>query len=121
MVRASAQVLVANELRRRNRHSELSGAAPAAIGMLGAKVALSLFILGVVLVGIATAKTFHHMRNLFDAWKVDVDKYYADKATWDQIQDEDDKRAVTDWWDYTIPYASFACFIGGCVGGGGAC
>lgn len=93
------------------------GAAPSAIGMTGAKIALSLFVLGVVLVGVATAKTFHHMSSIFEKWKADVENYYADSITWAHLQNEDRKRAVTDWWDYAIPYASFGCFIIGCVAG----
>ncbi|WP_018993086.1 hypothetical protein [Aromatoleum toluclasticum] len=93
------------------------GAAPAAIGMLGAKIALLVFLAGVVLVGVAVAKTFHHMRNLFESWKTEVTSYYEDRITWQHLQDEDKKRAVADWWDYGIPYASFACFIGGCIAG----
>jgi hypothetical protein len=93
------------------------GAAPGAIGMMGAKIALSLFVLGVVLVGVSTAKTFHHMSSIFETWKTDVESYYADAITWRHLQDEDRKRAVTHWLDYAIPYASFACFIIGCIAG----
>ena len=93
------------------------GASPAAINMLGAKISLFLFVLGVFLVGVSTAKTFHHMSRLFKAWKVDVDHYYSDKITWEYLHDEDKKRAVEDFWDYAIPYTSFACFIVGSVSG----
>ena len=93
------------------------GGAPGAIGMVGAKIALSLFVVGVVLVGASTAKTYHHMSNIFGKWKAEVDNYYADSITWGHLQNEDRKRAVTDWWDYAIPYASFGCFIMGCVAG----
>lgn len=93
------------------------GAAPGAIGMFGAKLALLLFLVGVVLVGAGTAKTYHHMSNLFDRWKTEVDNYYTDKITWEHLQSEDRKRAAPDCWDYAIPYFSFACFIGGCISG----
>jgi hypothetical protein len=94
------------------------GAAPGAIGMHGAKVALLLFLFGVFLVGVATAKTFHHTSGIFERWKAGLDNYYLDKITWEHLQDEDRRRSVPDVWDYLIPYASFACFFGGCIAGG---
>jgi hypothetical protein len=93
------------------------GASPAAINMVGAKISLFLFVFGVFLVGVSTAKTFHHMSGLFKAWKSDADHYYSDKITWEHLQAEDKKRAVEDFWDYAIPYTSFGCFIAGSVSG----
>lgn len=93
------------------------GASPTAINMIGAKISLALFVIGVFLVGVSTAKTFHHMSRLFKRWKADVDHYYADKITWEYLQDEDKKRAVANFWDYAIPYTSFTCFIAGSVSG----
>jgi hypothetical protein len=91
------------------------GASPSSINMCYTKLALSLFILGVVLVGISTAKTFHHMSDISKAWKADVDHYYSDKVTWDYLYAQDKLRAVPSKWDYAIPYASFGCFIFGCI------
>lgn len=93
------------------------GASPAAINMFGAKISLFLFVLGVFLVGVSTAKQFHHMSKLFNSWKSDVDHYYSDKITWDHLNAEDKKRAVEDFWDYAIPYSAFGCFIGGSISG----
>jgi len=93
------------------------GASPAAINMLGAKISLFLFVLGVFMVGVTTAKTFHHMSGIFKAWKADVDHYYSDKITWEHLHQEDKKRAVEGFWDYAIPYSSFGCFIGGSISG----
>lgn len=93
------------------------GASPAAINMVGAKISLFLFVFGVFLVGVSTAKTFRHMSRLFKAWKVDVDHYYSDQVTWEYLQEEDKKRAVEGFWDYAIPYTSFGCFIAGSVSG----
>ncbi|MEO7560039.1 MAG: hypothetical protein ABIT23_07280 [Nitrosospira sp.] len=46
------------------------------------------------------------MSQLFKSWKSQVDQYYADKITWDQLHAEDKKRAVNDFWDYAIPYSA---------------
>jgi hypothetical protein len=93
------------------------GASPAAINMLGAKVSLTLFVLGVFLVGVSTAKTFHHMSGLFKSWREDVDHYYSDKITWEHLRDRDKTRAGSGFWDYAIPYMSFACFLAGSISG----
>jgi hypothetical protein len=93
------------------------GASQVAIQMTGAKVALFLFVLGVVLVGASTAKQFHHMSRLFTGWKADVANYYSDKVTWGHVQEQDKCRAVNDLWDYLFPYGAFLSFIGGCIAG----
>lgn len=93
------------------------GASPTALSIAGAKVALSLFLIGLVLVGATIAKTFHHMSNLLRRWKSDVESYYSGKITWQYLQDEDKARAVTDIWDYILPYSAFICFVGGCIVG----
>ena len=85
--------------------------------LLGAKIALFLFVLGIFLVGVSTARTFHYMSSLFRAWKDNVDRFYGDEISWKDIIADDKCRAVVMWWDYAIPYASFACFILGCISG----
>ncbi len=93
------------------------GASAEAISATGAKISLFLFVLGVFLVGVSTAKTFHHMSRLFKTWKQDTSHYFEDKITWEHLQRQDDERAVEDFWDYAIPYGSFACFILGSISG----
>jgi hypothetical protein len=87
---------------------------------IGAKVALFLFILGLVLTGISTATTFHHMSGLFKQYKESVEDLYGDKITWFALAEADKKRAVATWLDYAIPYSSFICFIAGSVVGASA-
>ena len=50
------------------------GASSQALNRPSAKVALLFFVVGVVLVGIGTAKQFHHMSGLFKAYKQDVER-----------------------------------------------
>lgn len=99
-----------------------SGGAIATLSFLGAakeltgfgtKIALFLFVLGIVFAGISTAKTFHHMSGLLKKYKQDAEDFYADKIAWVTLSDADKKRAVSGWLDYTIPYLSFLCFIMG--------
>jgi hypothetical protein len=102
-----------------------SGGAIATLSFLGAsetaasipftKIALFLFLFGVFLVGVSTAKQFHYMSYLFEAYKKDVNEYFSDNKSWEQVCSGDDDRAVEDIFDYIIPYASFGCFISGCI------
>lgn len=86
------------------------GAAKELTGV-GTKVALFLFVLGIVFAGIATAKTFHHMSGLLKKYKQGVEDFYADKITWTALCDADEERAVASRLDYLFPYLSFFCFI----------
>lgn len=84
---------------------------------LGAKIALALFVVGVIFSGISRAKQFHHMSGLFSNWKRLVSEYFSGEKTWEEINREDDEKAVDDFLDYAFPYASFGCFIlGSCAG-----
>jgi len=82
--------------------------------ILGTKIALFLFVSGIVLVGISTAKTFHHMSTLFEEYRSSVNNYFNDKITYSELTEADESRAKDDYWDYIIPYTSFACFVIGC-------
>jgi len=93
------------------------GASSQTINLLGAKISLFLFVLGVFLVGVSTAKIFHNMSHLFKLWKEDVENYQSDEITWEQLQEQDKNRVVNSFLDFAIPYASFGCFIGGSISG----
>ena len=89
-----------------------SGGAIATLSFLGAaeeitgvgtKVALFLFVLGLVLAGISIATTFHHMSGLLKQYKEGVEDLYGDKITWVALAEADKKRAVATWLDYAIP------------------
>lgn len=93
------------------------GASHQALGLTGAKLALLLFVVGIVLVGVTTAKAYHRIWGLFRAWKKDSEHFYEDRITWEYLHTEDHMRARDNFWDYFFPYTSFACFIGGCLAG----
>lgn len=80
---------------------------------MGMKIALFLFVLGIVLAGVSTAKTFHHMSDLLKKYKSGVNDFYNDKISWSALLDADKQRAVPDQFDYVIPYSSFLCFVAG--------
>ena len=63
------------------------------------------------------AKQFHHMSRLFKNWKKLVADYFAGTKRWEEIIILDNGMAKEDFWDYAIPYASFACFITGSIMG----
>jgi len=93
------------------------GASDEALNLRGTKIALFLFVVGVLFVGISVGKNFHHMSKLFKSYKVDVDKFFKDKISWQSLNDEDSKRAKETFLDYVFPYLSLVCFISGCIAG----
>ncbi|MBE8190345.1 MAG: hypothetical protein HAW58_05760 [Candidatus Thioglobus sp.] len=80
-----------------------------------AKIALVLFLLGIIAVGILIAKQFHNISNLFNYWMENVSKYYDDKITWKDLNKKDSERANAYFADYIIAYFAFACFIFGVI------
>jgi hypothetical protein len=104
-----------------------SGGAAATLGFIGAshgaavpvgvRVSLFVFLLGVVFVGAAHAHTYHRMSNLFKTWRTDVGRYYSDELSWEELRDRDLSRTGVNVWDYLLPYAAFACFVGGGIVG----
>ena len=102
-----------------------SGGAIATLSFIGAskdfltitsvKIALVLFIVGIFLIGVSIAKTYHHMNNLFESYTKDVKEYYSNNKTWIELSNEDEERTKNSVWDNVCPYASFGCFIFGCI------
>ncbi|MDQ8205718.1 hypothetical protein [Pelagicoccus sp. SDUM812003] len=82
---------------------------------LGSKFALAFFVLGVIFSGISRAKQFHHLNKVFKNWRRLVSEFRSGKKTWNEINEEDEKLAVSDFFDYAFPYASFICFILGAL------
>ena len=101
-----------------------SGGAIATLSFIGSsggfysnytKYALFLFILGVFLVGIATAYNPHRMTHLFDSYREDANKYFSDEIEWKQLCDNDESRVKEGIWNYLFAYGSFGCFIIGSI------
>lgn len=100
-----------------------SGGAIATLSFIGAskefssysaKAALFSFLLGIVLVGVSTALTFHHLSGLFEKYKLYVKEFHCDQMTWQDLNDWDAKRVLRSRMDYAIPYFSFLSFVFGC-------
>jgi hypothetical protein len=86
--------------------------------MVGPKIALSCFALGVIVTGILVAKQLHRVERIFKDYRKDSTRYLIDQIEWLALTIDDDNRAQPTFWDYFWGYAAFALFIGGCVAGG---
>lgn len=93
------------------------GAYDKALNLMGTRIALFLFVLGIILAGVSIARTYHHMSKLLEQYKLSVEHFFNDKLSWSRLVDEDKKRAKLSRWNYMIPYGSFACFVGGSIAG----
>jgi hypothetical protein len=96
-----------------------SGGAIAMLGFIGARPhvhplvvwGLALMLVGLVLVGILTAHTFHQMQGLFQAWRKDVKEYFVNRIAYEKLLEDDETRAREKIIDYVLGYSSFCCFI----------
>lgn len=86
------------------------------IGAAG-KTALVLFVIGVIVSGVSRARYFHWVSALFWNWKKLVQELEAGSKTWEVVVFADTQKSKPGFWDYAIPYFSFACFIAGAIVG----
>lgn len=93
------------------------GAFPESIKMVGAVIALIMYMVGVIMVGMIHARNYHKFTKLFDGWKHDVNTFYQNKISWRQLHDQDDARSGENYKDYVLPYAAFILFIAGSISG----
>lgn len=85
---------------------------------LNFKVGLILFVIGLIFVGVTIARAYHHMLTLFNGYKKDANKFLLDLVCWKHLSDEDESRVNSMCLQFAPPYASFTCFISGCIFGG---
>jgi hypothetical protein len=86
--------------------------------MVGPRIALCCFALGVIFTGILVAKQLHRFEGLYKGYKKDSQQYLAGQMEWATVVSEDDKRVQASFWDYGLGYVAFILFIGGCMAGG---
>jgi hypothetical protein len=91
------------------------GASDTVRKMIGPRIALGCFALGVVCVGILVAKQFHRAERLLAGYKTDSNKYLTDQMEWDTVTSRDEDRFKPTFWDYSWGYAALILFIGGCL------
>lgn len=78
------------------------------------KIALMLFVAGVVLVGVYHALRYHRTERLFRYWRRDTEEYNSDKLEWNDLLDRDEARSNKLTWPLVfLAYASFGCFLTG--------
>jgi len=85
--------------------------------MLGPRIALCCFALGVICAGVLVEKKFHRIEGLFTHYKKDSERDLTDQMEWDTLTSRDEHRADGSFMDYFWGYAPFVLFIGGCATG----
>jgi hypothetical protein len=94
------------------------GASESARKLVCLRIALCLFALGVVLVGVLRVLLLHKVRFLLNNWRKDSEKYWARQIEYAQITANDYKRAESDLYAFVAGYASGASFVLGLILGG---
>lgn len=83
--------------------------------MLKPRIALGLFVLGLVLVGVLNTVIFHRSLSILSRWRCDVESHIRGELSWQDLLQRDHKRSVLILIEYIIAYGSFFCFIAACV------
>lgn len=95
------------------------GAKPEGLLIFYAKLALGMFMAGVVLTGVATAHRLHRSGQLLNKYRADSEKFFSDHLTWIDLYKMDEQRALAfNPWNFILPYSSFLAFILGIATGG---
>jgi hypothetical protein len=94
-----------------------TGGAAATLSFLGAvesirsqyapKVALGLFVVGIIIVGVQMAIRVHHAEGLLSNFRHDVIAFYGEQIKWKTLTDEDLARSEKVAWIFITGYASF--------------
>lgn len=94
------------------------GASQVARESCGAKTTLILFVIGIIFVGLSTAKQYYYLSGLFKSWKKDVGQFFTDQLSWELLLKQDEDRVADSKLDHFLPWFSFACFVVGSTVGG---
>ena len=104
-----------------------AGSAVALLAYLGAiasnssaiefKVALAMFFLGVMFIGIFRAFVTEMYGSLFWKYKKSVENYYEEKQEWEDFYREVKAQVVKNNIPRIFVYTSFGCFVLGCIFG----
>ncbi|MDN4502512.1 hypothetical protein QX776_08865 [Alteromonadaceae bacterium BrNp21-10] len=104
-----------------------AGSAVAILAYLGAisskpdviefKVALAMFFLGVMLIGIFRVFVTEMYGSLFWAFKKSTENYFEEKQEWEDFYSEINAQVVKNNIPRIFVYSSFACFFLGCIFG----
>jgi hypothetical protein len=89
------------------------GAAESVRNAPWSKIVLGLFLLGLILVGIVKAHSYHHVADIYNHWKKASGDYFGDKIVWEYLTQKDDEVSAPKKLPYVLAYGAFACFIGG--------
>jgi hypothetical protein len=79
------------------------------------KVALALFVCGLIFVGIHMALWIHHIERMFKALQTNTSRFFAGGMEFRALTDMDDALARKTSLLYITGYTSFVCFIAGSV------
>ncbi len=93
------------------------GASEKARILVGPKLALLCFVIGIVSIGVFNIIQYYHIAKLFVMWKKDSEKYFENPSEWKKLIDDDTKRSKTSIWSHVVGHLSFLMFISGCIFG----
>ena len=85
--------------------------------MIGPRVALCCFAIGIIVTGILIALQLHQIESLFTKYKHDSGEYLGGSMGWDTLCARDEERCAPKIINYVAGYTAFTLFIVGCIAG----
>lgn len=86
------------------------GASSSFRGMVGSKLSLLSFILGLITVGIIVAVGFYRMALFLRSLKENNDKYLSNEIDWEDLLENDSKRLRPNKWACLFGWGAFMMF-----------
>lgn len=81
------------------------------------KLAVSSFILGILLTAFLLIRMLFRMYAIDKAWHKNIDYWYKGTINWGELNDRDDVLTNNDKIEFTLAIASFIVFITGALSG----
>jgi len=86
--------------------------------LLGPRLSLTCFLLGLIIYGFYLAMYYYFNDDLIRKWNADSDKFFRDELGWKQLNDDDEERVNSNKMIIVLPklaWASFGFFVLGSV------
>lgn len=72
---------------------------------------LFFFILGIISVGLFSARMFYVFEGIFKHWRNDTKAFFEGTLNWHELHKRDDKRSESCCIDYILPWSAFLAWI----------
>lgn len=77
---------------------------------------LACFLLGLIFVGLLTAFVYQDIESIYKNYRIDVESnFFQNKITWAKLQENDNERRKSKWFEKFFGWGAFLLFIAGTI------